>query len=212
MPLSKTSKVDLRKQDEVPLEATLCNNNNIKAFCPVTDFSDCQFLTSIPDLSKNSHLKDKTHLVEVHHSIGLLDELVPFNLNQCNSLRNLPRRLKLRSLKSLDLEGCSSLQSVLEFDCSMETLEYINLSYSAFKEISPSIRHFTGLWVLYLGGRQNFLHISNYILQLQQMKTLSLELEYERRWRVKDSAVCILLCLQMNMKLHQVENHSRCHI
>ncbi|KAG6627868.1 hypothetical protein CIPAW_15G159500 [Carya illinoinensis] len=35
MPLSKTSKVDLRKQDEVPVDATLCKNNNIKAFCPV---------------------------------------------------------------------------------------------------------------------------------------------------------------------------------
>ncbi|KAG6676252.1 hypothetical protein I3842_15G143200 [Carya illinoinensis] len=55
MPLSKTSKVDLRKQDEVPVDATLCKNNNIKAFCPgqcshnpmITTLSSCFFLSSL---------------------------------------------------------------------------------------------------------------------------------------------------------------------
>lgn len=143
------------------------------------DFSECQFLTSIPDLSRNPNLKELTldncsNLVEVHDSIGFLDNLVSLSLYQCNSLRTFPRRLKLKSLKSLYLEGCISLQNFPEFDCTMESLKFINFAYTTIKEMSSSIGNLTGLQDLYIGGCQNLMHLPNSILQLQQLKTLSL--------------------------------------
>jgi len=146
----------------------------------VMDFSDCQFLTKIPDLSRNPNLEDLnldncTSLVEVHDSVGLLDKLAYLDLGGCSNLKSFPRSLKLRSLEELNLRGCSSLQSFPEIECKMECLTNIRLDYTAIKELPSSIGNLTGLHHLYLEGCKNLMHLPSSIFQLQHLETLLLK-------------------------------------
>jgi Leucine-rich repeat (LRR) protein len=143
------------------------------------DFSDCQFLTKIPDLSRNPNLEDLnldncTNLVEVHHSVGFLDKLAYLNLSGCSNLKSFPKSLKLRSLEELDLQGCSSLQNFPEIECKMECLTSIRLDYTAIKELPSSIGYLTGLHHLHLEGCKNLMNLPCSIFQLQHLKTLLL--------------------------------------
>jgi Leucine-rich repeat (LRR) protein len=146
----------------------------------VMDFSDCQFLTKIPDLSRNPNLEDLnldncTSLVEVHDSVGFLDKLAYLNLVGCSNLKSFPRSLKLRSLEELNLQGCSSLQSFPEIECKMDCLTNIRLDYTAIKELPSSIGHLTGLHHLYLKGCKNLMHLPSSIFRLQHLETLLLK-------------------------------------
>lgn len=93
----------------------------------IMDFSNCEFLTEVPDLSMTPNLEELalencTNLVEVHYSVGFLDRLKLMKFVECPNLRSFPRSLKLRSLELLMLEGCSGLENFPEIDCKMERL------------------------------------------------------------------------------------------
>ncbi|XP_010263417.1 PREDICTED: disease resistance protein RPS6-like [Nelumbo nucifera] len=81
----------------------------------VLNHSHSHNLTNTPDISgfpnlERLILKGCIGLVEVHHSIGLLDKLVLLNLEDCRNLRNLPISIcKLKSLKDLNLSGCPNI-------------------------------------------------------------------------------------------------------
>ncbi|XP_059455777.1 disease resistance protein Roq1-like [Corylus avellana] len=146
----------------------------------IMEFSDCKFLTKIPDLSNSLDLQeliiDKcTNLVEVHHSVGFLDNLVSLTISRCSKLETLPRILKLRSLTALVLEGCSMLQNFPEIGCKMECLRSIDLRYTAVKELHPSIKYLVGLEDLNLEGCKNLMNLPSSIHLLQHLKNLSLK-------------------------------------
>ncbi|KAB1199660.1 TMV resistance protein N [Morella rubra] len=143
-------------------------------------FCRCKSLTKFPDLSKTPNLKELTlchceNLVEVHHSVGLLDKLSYLSLHGCPNLRSFPRSLKLRSLEHLDLKGCSSLQNFPEIECKMEYLTTIYLGYSGIEELPSSIGNVTALQVLDLDCCKNLLHLPSTIIQLQHLEELCLK-------------------------------------
>ena len=144
------------------------------------DFTGCEFLRKIPDVSRIPNLQnlDLTccgNLVEIHHSVGFLEKLVCLDLFCCSNLRNFPRSLKLRSLKSLCLWGCSSLKNFSKIECQMECLEKINFTYTGVEELDSSIGCLVGVKKLYLGGCTNLMDLSDGIYQLQHLEFLSLE-------------------------------------
>lgn len=141
-------------------------------------FSECKFITKIPDISRISNLEELCvsrceSLVEVHDSVGFLDKLTVLSFYKCSNLINLPRSLRLRSLKNLDLEHCSRLETFPEIECKMECLRRLQLSHTAIKELPSSIEYLTGLSELFLTSCENLTHLPSSIYQLQHLKTLS---------------------------------------
>ncbi|KAK2986987.1 hypothetical protein RJ640_024885 [Escallonia rubra] len=100
----------------------------------ILDLSHCHGLTRTPDFSRfpileRLILKGCESLIEVHESIGNLENsLVYFNLEDCTSLRKLPRNTAmLKVLKALIISGCLNLD---EFPMGMEKLEALRVFHA----------------------------------------------------------------------------------
>jgi hypothetical protein len=137
------------------------------------NFSGCEFLEMIPDVSNIPNLKDLnlegcTNLVEVHQSVGFLDKLVKLNLNLCSRLKRFLRRLRLRSLEYLGLYSCPKLYYFPEIECKMERLRCISLTTYI------SVRHASSLINLDLRKSINLTNLLSSIYQLEHLNYLTL--------------------------------------
>ena len=105
------------------------------------DLSYCENITKVPDLSliapniKELDLLACINLVEVHQSVGLLEELQVLYLYGCQNLRIIPRNLKLKSLKTVYFHGCESLEQGTE--ALFSSIEYL----IALRELSISLKN-----------------------------------------------------------------------
>ena len=74
----------------------------------------CVSLEKLPDLGapnlKSLHMMGCENLIEVHEAIGSLDKLEEWALDNCKKLQILPSTLRLKSLPSISLCGCVSLE------------------------------------------------------------------------------------------------------
>ena len=74
----------------------------------------CVSLKKLPDLGapnlKSLHMMRCENLIEVHEAIGSLDKLKEWSLGNCKKLQILPSTLRLKSLSSISLWGCVSLE------------------------------------------------------------------------------------------------------
>jgi hypothetical protein len=142
-------------------------------------FSECKFITEIPDISRISNLEKLyvfhcESLVTVHDSVGFLDKLIALSFVRCYNLTSFPTSLRLRSLEYLDLQHCLRLQNFPEIQCEMKYLHLLYLDNIAIKELPSSIMYFTGLYQLSLKSCENLVHLPSSILQLQHLKFLTL--------------------------------------
>ncbi|RYR03179.1 hypothetical protein Ahy_B06g082024 [Arachis hypogaea] len=115
----------------------------------VLNFSNCQHLEQIPDLSVAPHLEELSfcwckNLTEVHKSVGLLNKLRMLDAKGCCKLRSFPD-LMLPALQQLRVSSCSSLESFPEILGKMESLTKLELEYTPIKEFPPSICYITRL-------------------------------------------------------------------
>ena len=121
----------------------------------VMDFSYCEFIIEVPNISGLSTLRKLklTHcqnLVKVHDSVGFLSNVIELDLAYCKNLKILPRALQMTSLKSLNIQACKSLEHFPEILGNMECLMAIGASNTAIKELPNSFGNLTGYGILYL--------------------------------------------------------------
>ncbi|KAI9071731.1 hypothetical protein K1719_046308 [Acacia pycnantha] len=94
----------------------------------ILNLSHSAYLEQTPDFSKLPNLeklilKDCPSLSTIHHSIGLLDQLLVLDLEDCVGLLNLPRNIyRLKCLKTLILSGCVRIAKLEEDIEQMESL------------------------------------------------------------------------------------------
>jgi Leucine-rich repeat (LRR) protein len=83
----------------------------------------------------------------VPSSIQFLEKLVDLDLRSCTSLLSLPRIIKSKYLKALNLSGCSNLKMYPE---TTEHVMYLNFNETAIKELPQSTGHLSRLVALNL--------------------------------------------------------------
>ncbi|XP_070682187.1 disease resistance protein RPV1 isoform X2 [Malus domestica] len=142
------------------------------------DLSGCSSLEMFPEIFEvMEKLKELnfsgSKLKELPLSINNLTGLRFLSLKDCKELKSLPSVIHMRSLKTLDLSGCSSPEMFLEIFEGMEKLEELNLSGSKLKELSSSINNLAGLRYLILKDCKELKSFSS-VIHMRSLKTLDL--------------------------------------
>nr|XP_023886681.1 TMV resistance protein N-like [Quercus suber] len=142
------------------------------------DLSYCGELVTVHELCAPNLveliLKCCYKLVTVHESVGSLDRLQFWHLRNCVSLQNLPNNLRLKSLESFDLYGCSMLEkfpNILHQE--MKCLKRLHLSKSGIREVPSSIGYLTQLTTLDLYDCHNLRDLPDSIGYLTQLTELN---------------------------------------
>ena len=93
---------------------TLCSSFRLKSLEYIS-LHNCVSLEKLPDLcAPDLRFLDLSYcenLIEVYEAIGSLDKLWCFSLTNCKKLQILPNTLRSKSLRSLHLDGCVSLEN-----------------------------------------------------------------------------------------------------
>ncbi|XP_061370716.1 disease resistance protein RUN1-like [Gastrolobium bilobum] len=147
------------------------------------DFEGCKFLTELPSLSGVPNLgalclDNCTNLLKIHGSVGFLDRLVLLSAQGCTQLEILVPSIHLTSLETLDLRGCSSLESFPDVLGMMENIRDVYLDQTAIDELPFSIGNLVGLQRLYLRECKKLIQLPNSIHILPQLETI---MTYGRR-------------------------------
>ncbi|XP_075646075.1 disease resistance protein Roq1-like isoform X2 [Castanea sativa] len=141
------------------------------------DFSDCNLITKISDLSMtpnvtNLILEGCSNLVEIDNSVGRLDKLKVWDLGYCDKLETLPNCLTMKSLTSLNLIGCRRLKKFPNILHEMKGVEYLDLEGNFTKELPPSFGNLIGLKRLYVSPIAGEAHLPGSIYNLQHIEAL----------------------------------------
>ena len=124
----------------------------------ILNLSHSHCLIQTPDFSRLPNLEqlileDCTSLLEVHHSIGDLRNLVLVDLKDCKCLENMPMSFyKLKSLETLILSGCSKIDNLADNLGEMESLTTLRADRSAIRQVPFTIVQLKNLKHLSLSG------------------------------------------------------------
>ncbi|XP_039154883.1 disease resistance protein RPV1-like [Eucalyptus grandis] len=154
----------------------------IKDFRMLKDinFSQCNFLTRVPDISWAPNLErldfDSCEcLVEVDQSVGYLDKLEFLSLSSCSKLSIFPSILKTKSLRKLYLSGCSKLKKFSDILVKIEHLEELYLEGTAIKELPASIDNLVSVRRIHLVNCKSLIRLPSSIYKLQNLSDLYLK-------------------------------------
>lgn len=114
------------------------------------DFTDCEFLTEVPDISGISDLRvlnvdNCINLIKIHDSVGFLGNLEVLTASGCSCLEIIPSAFKLASLRELTFSECLRLVRFPKILCEIQNLCYLNLWQTAIEELPFSIGNLRGL-------------------------------------------------------------------
>ncbi|KAJ4842031.1 hypothetical protein Tsubulata_021921, partial [Turnera subulata] len=127
------------------------------------DLSHSQHLKETPDFSQLPNLKELklkgcTSLVELHHSLPQLGELVYADFEDCKLLESLPRDFgELKSLKTLVLDCCSKLHTYPENMGDLKSLTTFRAKNTAVGLLPDSFSQLKKLKNISLSGNFRFM-------------------------------------------------------
>ncbi|XP_048421108.1 disease resistance protein RPV1-like [Pyrus x bretschneideri] len=110
---------------------------------------------------------------ELPLSINNLTGLSHLNLRCCVELKSLSSSIRMKSLKTFNLSGCSSLEMFPEISGVIEGLEELNLCGSKIKELPSSINKLTRLCYLVLSDCNELKRLPRSIC-MKSLKTFNL--------------------------------------
>ncbi|KAB2596590.1 protein suppressor of npr1-1 [Pyrus ussuriensis x Pyrus communis] len=142
----------------------LCGCSNLEMF---PEISEVMENLSVLNLSESK-------VKELPSSINNLTRLRFLVLKDCKELKSLPSSIHMKSLKTLDLSGCSSLEMFSEISEVMEELSYLNLSGSKIIDLSSSISNLKRLCWLDLQDCKELKSLPSSICQLKSLRYVSL--------------------------------------
>ncbi|KAG2257532.1 hypothetical protein Bca52824_076826 [Brassica carinata] len=133
-------------------------------------------LTELPDLSKARNLEclclcDCESLVELPSSLGHLDKLVKLSMLNCKKLKSLPCDIKLKSLKTLSLDGCINIE---EFPFVSDVIEELGLRCTSVELVPNSISRLSKLTELRLSHCKRLKNLPDTFGNLTSLKHLTL--------------------------------------
>ncbi|KAG2688789.1 hypothetical protein I3760_09G110800 [Carya illinoinensis] len=143
------------------------------------NFSYCKYLTCIPDVSMMANLEslkveDCCNLVEVHRSVGILNELSVLDVRNCSKLRGLPN-LKLPRLQILQLYGCTSLEKFPNIVGEIPRLDEIWFyNNPIIQELPLSVEYLIGLEMIVIKSCENLRDLPRSISKLPRLEYLGL--------------------------------------
>ncbi|CAN6913204.1 unnamed protein product [Brassica oleracea] len=140
------------------------------------DLSHSKGLLNLSGLSKAKNLERLdlegcTSLAALGSSIEQMDKLISLNLRECTSLESLPEGIKLKSLKTLILSGCSNLQ---KFQIISENIESLYLEGSAIEQVVEHIESLCNLILLNLKNCRRLKSLPNDLYKLKSLQELIL--------------------------------------
>ncbi|XP_048421708.1 disease resistance protein RML1A [Pyrus x bretschneideri] len=138
----------------------------------------CSSLDEFSELPRDISVLDLTCTsIEVLpiSSMECLISLTTIKLNDCERLVTLPPSIcKLKSLKELDLTGCSKFKNFPEIFEPMEHLEFLSLEGTAVKELHSSIEFLFVLKKIQLTGCKMLTSLPTRICKLKSLERLDL--------------------------------------
>ncbi|XP_006285098.2 disease resistance-like protein DSC1 isoform X1 [Capsella rubella] len=140
------------------------------------DLSQSKDLRSLSGLSRAKNLERLdlegcTSLFLLGSSIKQMQELIYLNLRDCTSLESLPEGIKLKSLKTLILSGCSNLQ---EFQIISDNIESLYLEGSAIEKVVDHIESLHNLILLNLKNCRRLKYLPKDLYKLKSLQELIL--------------------------------------
>ncbi|KAF7851302.1 hypothetical protein BT93_L4130 [Corymbia citriodora subsp. variegata] len=171
--LKKLKRLDVPKSHIKQLWGNLQGFRKLKFI----NFTNCKSLVSVPDLSSAPNLESLSldgckSLVEVHQSIGCLENLKILRLNGCSNLKIFPNTLKSKPLQILGLSGCSKLEKFPDILEKMGLLQCLMLQGTAIKELPTSIKNLVFLKRINLELCKNLARLPSSIYKLKNLKYL----------------------------------------
>ena len=115
-----------------------------------------------------------TRLSKIHASLGNLKQLIRLDLNDCKSLKSLPKKIGLEGLEIFNLGGCSRLEKFPEIVGNMPHLSELYLNDTPIKDLPFAVEHVTGLIELDLKDCKNLSNLPNDYCSLMSLKILTL--------------------------------------
>ncbi|XP_054776223.1 TMV resistance protein N-like isoform X2 [Prosopis cineraria] len=143
------------------------------------DFSKCEFITEVPDMSRFQNLKTLTflrcrNLIKVHDSVGSLCKLVRLNVGECTKLKIFPREINMASLQVLNLTSCKNLHYFPRIVGNMDALKHISADKTAIKELPSSIGNLSGLEYLSVRFCKSLRELPSSLFKLENLENLDL--------------------------------------
>ncbi|ERN02715.1 hypothetical protein AMTR_s00085p00136920 [Amborella trichopoda] len=147
----------------------------------VLDLGDCYFLLRTPNFSpfpnlEKLNLQRCVSLVEVHRSIGHLNELIYLNMTGCTDLKELPNDIsRMCSLQKLLLSECVKLSKLPEQLGSLKSLRELLIDRTAIEKLPKSIGSLKRLRKISLSGCLFLKELPTSIGELLSLQELTLD-------------------------------------